>query len=64
MSRIGFPLIACGVLIMSGAGTTLASWFLAGAVVSAVVLSIPLGIQRYRAERKLARTLWTVLTQR
>jgi len=42
----------------------LPGWLLGIAVVAAVVLAIPISIERYRRERNLARTLWRLLTTR
>jgi|RhiMethySRZTD1v2_1073278.scaffolds.fasta_scaffold132730_2 hypothetical protein len=65
MSRL--PLLwiaACAVLIVAAGGSMLPGWLLGIAVVAAVVLAIPISIERYRRERNLARTLWRLLTTR
>ena len=65
MSRLLLLWIAAGaVLIVAVGGSILPGWLLGVAVVAAVVLSIPLSIERYRRERNLARALWRLLTLR
>lgn len=65
MSRL--PVIwiaACAVLIMTVGGSILPGWLAAVAVVAAIVLAVPLSIERYRRERSLARALRRLLTAR
>jgi hypothetical protein len=65
MSRLLLLWIAaCAVLIVAVGGSILPGWLLGVAVVAAVVLAIPLSIERYRRERNLARALWRLLTMR
>ena len=55
---------ACAVLIVAVGGSILPGWLLGVAVAAAIVFAIPLSIERYRRERKLARALWRLLTTR
>ena len=63
MSRLPLLWIAvCGVLILAVRGSILPGWLLGVAVVAAIVLAVPLSIERFRRERNLARTLWRLLS--
>lgn len=53
---------ACAVLIVAVGGSILPGWFLGAAVVAAIVLAIPISIERYRRERNVARALWRLFT--
>ena len=65
MSRL--PLLwiaACAFLIVAVGGSVLPGWLVSVAVIAAIVLAVPLGIERYRRERNLARALRRLLTTR
>jgi hypothetical protein len=47
---------------VAAGGSILPGWLLGVAVVAALVLAIPVSIERYRRERNLARALWRLLT--
>lgn len=57
-------LAACAGLVVTLSVTGLSGWFTGAVVAATLTLSVPLGIQRYRLERKLARSLWRALTTR
>lgn len=57
-------LAACAGVVLALSLTGLPGWF-AGAVVAAtLVLAVPLGVERFRRERNLARSVWRALTGR
>jgi hypothetical protein len=65
MSRLPLLWIAAfAVLILAVGGSILPGWLLGVVVIAAVVLAIPLSIERYRRERNLARAVWRLLTTR
>ena len=65
MSRLPLLWIAAfAFLIVALGGSILPGWLLAVAVLAALVLAIPMSIERYRRERNLAQTLWRLLTTR
>jgi hypothetical protein len=65
MSRSPLLWIAFFAIVIVAVGVSkLPGWLLSIAVVGAIVLAIPISIERYRRERNLARTLWRLLTTR
>jgi hypothetical protein len=53
-----------GVLLLALGGTVLPGWVSAVVATAALVLVIPLSVQRYRRERNLARAFWRALKTR
>jgi hypothetical protein len=57
-------LAVCVGLVLAWSASAPAGWVLGTVVAAALVLSIPLGVKRYRLERDLARKTWRALTTR
>ena len=57
-------ILASGILALTMGASVLPGWLLGVVVAAAVVLAVPLSIERYRRERNLARAIWRALTAR
>jgi hypothetical protein len=55
---------ACAVLVVVVGGSALPTWLTAVAVAVALLMVIPLSIERFRRERDLARSLWRLFSTR
>jgi len=57
-------LAVCVGLVVALSATPVPGWVLVAGATAVLVLAIPVSTQRFRAERKLARTIWRTLTTR
>ena len=57
-------LTVCVGLVLAWGAPAPSGWILGTVVAAALVLSVPLGMKRYRLERDLARKAWRALTTR
>jgi hypothetical protein len=56
---------ACvGLVLLLSSAADVPGRVLGAVVVATLLLTIPLGVRRYRAERNLARLIWRSLTAR
>jgi hypothetical protein len=51
-------LVVCGGLILMLNATGLPGWYVGVVLVAVLDRAVPLGVKRYRLERRLARTFW------
>lgn len=57
-------LVVCAGLVVGMSVTTVPGWAIVAVLIATLVLLVPLGVRRYRMERKLARAIWRKLTTR
>lgn len=57
-------LVTCAVVFAALNGTSHQGWIVGVVVAGVLLLVIPLSVERYRLERRLARMIWGALTGR
>ena len=54
----------CAVLIVVLGASNVPGWLFGVVTAATIALAIPLGIERFRRERNIARAIWRTLTTR
>ena len=62
--RVLVWLAVCVGLVLALSVSAVSGWALGAVVVAALMLAVPLSVNRFRRERNLVRALWGALTTR
>jgi hypothetical protein len=55
--------VCVGLVLLLSSAADVPGWVLGAVVLATLLLTIPLGVRRCRAERKLAARIWRSLTR-